>query len=52
MEINDGIGKNGPSVDENRGCIFPNYGKRPSESSLSIPILNAMANYKRQYSIL
>ena len=30
----------------------PNYEKHSSESSLSFPILNAMANYKRQYSIL
>ena len=40
----------GPIVDENHGYISPNYGKHPSESSLSLPMLNAMANYKRQYS--
>ena len=41
-----------PIVDENHGFISPNYEKHPSDSSLSIPILNAMANYKHQYSIL
>ena len=52
MEINDGIRKIRPIVDENHGFISPNYEKHPSDSSLSIPILNAMANYKHQYSIL
>ena len=52
MEINDGSEKYGPIVDENHGNISPNHGKHPSEPSISIPILNVIANYKRQYSTL
>ena len=38
-----------PVVGENHGYISPEH---PSESSLSIEILNVMANFKRQYSTL
>ena len=48
MAINDDIRKNGPIVGENHGYISPNYGKHSSESSLSIQIVNIMANYERQ----
>ena len=36
--------KYGPSLGENHGYISPNDGKHPSESSLSIPIRNVMAD--------
>ena len=44
--------KIGPILGENHSYISSNDVKHPSESSLSIPILNVMANYKRQYSSL
>ena len=50
--INDGVRKIRPHLGENHGYISPNYEKYPRESPLSIPILNVMANYKRQYSTL
>ena len=44
--------KYGHSLGGNHGYISPNDGKHPPESSLSIPIRNVMADYKRQYSTL